>query len=170
MAPELLSQADNWFCFHLLSESDAGTLGKHNSHFSHDVLAHLISEPISGNCYMWSAPKQPFVLSVRIRDFEQLYKQNINNDKNEPEYANSAALDIMKKYEETIGKLSEGLKNKLIENKSSLSIMHFDDGEVLGLYDGQLYQLIMEVKKDYPEEYRSANELKPVLLKRIFGY
>ncbi len=69
MAPELLSQADNWFCFHLLSEGDAGTLGKYNSHYSHDILAHLIGEPIQGNCYMWSAPKQPFVFPVRIRRF-----------------------------------------------------------------------------------------------------
>ena len=28
MSPELLSQADNWFCFHLLSEGDAGTLAR----------------------------------------------------------------------------------------------------------------------------------------------
>lgn len=56
MAPELLSQADNWFCFHLLSEGDAETLGSYNSRYSEDVLAHLIGEPISGNCFMWSAP------------------------------------------------------------------------------------------------------------------
>ena len=75
MAPEILSQSDNWFSFHLLSEGDASTLGKYNSHYSHDVLAHLIGEPIPGNCYMWSAPKQPFILPVRIRDFEALYEQ-----------------------------------------------------------------------------------------------
>jgi uncharacterized protein len=46
IAPEILSQADNWFCFHLLSEGDAGTLGKYNAHFSDDVLAHLIAEPM----------------------------------------------------------------------------------------------------------------------------
>ena len=69
MAPELLSQADNWFCFHLLSEGDASILGRYNSHYSSDILAHLIAEPIPGNCYMWSAPHQPFVLPVRLRDF-----------------------------------------------------------------------------------------------------
>ena len=41
-------QADNWFCLHLLSEGDAGTLGKYNSHYSDDVLAHLIGEPSAG--------------------------------------------------------------------------------------------------------------------------
>jgi len=43
--------------------------GKFNSHYSDDVLAHLIGEPIPGNCFMWSAPHQPFVLPVRIRSF-----------------------------------------------------------------------------------------------------
>lgn len=52
MAQELLSQSDNWFSFHLLSEGDARTLGKYNSHFSDDVLSHLVGEPISGNCFM----------------------------------------------------------------------------------------------------------------------
>ena len=81
MAPEIMSQADNWFSFHLLSEGDASTLGKYNSHYSHDILAHIIGEPIPGNCYMWSAPKQPFVLPVRIRNFEELYKKNISKNK-----------------------------------------------------------------------------------------
>ena len=27
------------------------------------------SEPIPGNCYFWSAPDQPFVLPVRVREF-----------------------------------------------------------------------------------------------------
>lgn len=168
MAPELLSQADNWFCFHLLSESDASTLGRHNSHFSHDVLAHLIGEPISGNCYMWSAPKQPFVLSVRIRDFEKMYKEQIINNKDEAEYPNSPAITIMKKYKEVIDKLSDRLKTKLVENRKSLSTMKFEE-DLLGLYDGQLYQLIMEVREEFPSELRTANELKHVLLKNILG-
>src|SRR5690606_10419936 len=77
LAPELLSQGDNWFAFHLLSEADARTLHYHNAHYSDDILAHLIGEPIQGNCYMWSAPNQPFVLPVRIANFEALYGSNI---------------------------------------------------------------------------------------------
>ena len=83
LAPEILSQADNWFCFHLLSEGDAGTLGKYNAHFSDDILAHLIAEPIPGNCFMWSAPHQPFVLPVRVRNFEALYQKAIKSDRQE---------------------------------------------------------------------------------------
>lgn len=166
MAPELLSQADNWFCFHLLSEGDANTLGKYNAHFSHDVLAHLIGEPIQGNCYMWSAPKQPFVLPVRIRDFELLYKNTIKNNLQEPEYHNSPAKNIMMKYEERIQQLAAALRNKLIDSKSSLSTRKFDD-DYFGIYEGQLYFFIKEIKEQFPEEFRSENELKSLLLKHI---
>ncbi|MCX8019348.1 MAG: DUF87 domain-containing protein [Chitinophagaceae bacterium] len=169
MAPELLSQADNWFCFHLLSEGDAGTLGKYNSHYSHDILAHLIGEPIQGNCYMWSAPKQPFVLPVRIRDFESLYKDCIVNNKEEPEYANSSAKKILEKYNERISKMADSLKLKLIDKKASLSMMKFDD-DFLGIYDGQLYYFIKELKEEFPDEFRSVNELKPILLKSILEF
>lgn len=169
MAPELLSQADNWFCFHLLSEGDAGTLGKYNSHYSHDILAHLIGEPIQGNCYMWSAPKQPFVLPVRIRDFESLYKDGIVNNKEESEYPNSSAKSILQKYSERISKMTNSLKQKLVEKKASLATMKFDD-DFFGIYDGQLYFLIKELKEEFPDEFRSENELKPILLKTILEF
>src|SRR5690606_27953551 len=133
------------FCFHLLSEGDAATLGKYNSHFSHDILAHLISEPITGNCYMWSAPKQPFVLPVRVRDFESLYKANIINNKNEPAYTKSPALGLSNKYQQRTKQLADALKTKLIESKQSLSLIHFDD-DAWGIYDGQLYELVKSVK------------------------
>ena len=168
MSPELLSQADNWFSFHLLSEGDAGTLGKYNSHYSPDILAHLIGEPIQGNCYMWSAPKQPFVLPVRIRDFEALYKKNIVDNKDELEYSNSPALKVMRKYQERIQKLSEDLKSKLIEMKSSLTMMKFDN-EYLGIFGNQLFFIIKEIKDAYPEELKSENELKDLLLTQILG-
>ena len=168
MAPELLSQADNWFSFHLLSEGDAGTLGKYNSHYSHDIIAHLIGEPIQGNCYMWSAPKQPFVLPVRIRDFESLYRKNIINNKNEPRYIDSPALKIMQKSQERIQKLSNDLKNKLVDPKTTLSTKDFDDG-FLGILSGQLYYFIKEAKEAYPEELRNEDELKSLLLKQILG-
>lgn len=166
MSPELLSQADNWFCFHLLSEGDAGTLGKYNSHYSHDVLAHLISEPISGNCYMWSAPKQPFVLPVRIRSFEELYAKTVNKKKDEALFEKSAAKEIRRKSEARNKALAEALKVKLKENKSKLSGKAFDN-DLWGIYDGQLYMILKEVKQieTFKDEYRTENELKPVILK-----
>jgi hypothetical protein len=70
IAPELLSQGDNFFAFHLLSVGDLKSLQGHNAHFSNDVLASILNEPIKGNAYMWSAPDQPFVLPARIHNFE----------------------------------------------------------------------------------------------------
>lgn len=165
MSPELLSQADNWFCFHLLSEGDAGTLGKYNSHYSHDVLAHLIGEPISGNCYMWSAPKQPFVLPVRIRSFEELYSETVNKSKDTDPFEKSAAKEIRKKSEARNKALAEALQTKLKENKSKLSGKSFDE-DVWGIYDGQLYMILKDIKQmdDFQDEFRSENELKTVIL------
>lgn len=72
MAPELLSQGDNFFTFHLLSANDLKTLQQHNAHFSDDILASILNEPIKGNCYFWSAPDQPFVLPARILNFDNV--------------------------------------------------------------------------------------------------
>ena len=163
MAAELLSQADNWFCFHLLSEGDAGILGKFNSHYSHDILAHLIGEPIQGNCYMWSAPKQPFVLPVRIRDFELLYKKNIMENENESIHSDSPALKIMQKSQERIAKMSNDLHEMLIDQRKLLSIMEFDDDSV-GIYENQLYVFLKSIKEKHPDEFKDENQLKTQIL------
>lgn len=70
IAPELLSQGDNFFAFHLLSVADLKSLQGHNAHYSNDILASILNEPIKGNAYIWSAPDQPFVLPCRINNFE----------------------------------------------------------------------------------------------------
>jgi len=166
MAPELLSQADNWFCFHLLSEGDAATLGKYNSHYSHDILAHLIGEPIQGNCYMWSAPKQPFVLPVRIRSFEELYAKKVKKKIDEAPFEKSPAKEIRRKSEARNKALAEALRTKLKENESKLSGKSFDN-DLWGIYDGQLYMILREIKQmeAFKDEHRSENELKPIILK-----
>lgn len=74
---ELLSQGDNFFVFHLLSAQDLFTLKSANAHFSDDVLASLLNEPIAGNAYFWSAPYQPFVLPLRVMNFEEYAKKRI---------------------------------------------------------------------------------------------
>jgi Helicase HerA, central domain len=70
IAPELLSQGDNFFAFHLLSVGDLKSLQDHNAHYANDVLAAILNEPIKGNVYLWSAPDQPFVLPARVHNFE----------------------------------------------------------------------------------------------------
>ena len=74
IANELLSQGDNFFAFHLLSEGDLKALQRANAHFSNDILANILNEPIKGNAYFWSAPDQPFILPVRITDFNKYAK------------------------------------------------------------------------------------------------
>jgi len=168
MAPELLSQADNWFCFHLLSEGDAGVLGKYNSHFSHDILAHLIGEPIPGNCYMWSAPKQPFVLPVRIRNFEKLYRENIRESDNEPSYWNSPAITIRQRANERYKKMAEDLSARIrnVIKHRQKSFKKIGDN-LYGIFGGQLYRIIEEIKPE--DECLSENQLKIILMNQIFG-
>jgi len=165
LSPELLSQADNWFSFHLLSEGDAITLGKYNSHYSHDILSHLIGEPIQGNCYMWSAPHQPFVLPVRVRSFEELYcKEVIKDDKSQP-YNKSIASNYMSRIVEQNKTFADALKEKL---KEKTIVYHDFENGLLGVYDKQLYMIIRELKQTvFKNELREENDLKTILLETI---
>jgi hypothetical protein len=69
---QIISQGDNFFVLHLLNDNDLQTLKRHNAYFSDEILGFIRSEPIPGNCYFWSAPSQPFVLPVRVRNFESV--------------------------------------------------------------------------------------------------
>ncbi|WCN03677.1 ATP-binding protein [Streptomyces sp. M92] len=77
---ELLSQGDNFFVFHLLSQGDLISLKKANAHFSEDLLATLLNEPLVGNGIYWSsAPgtdrhSRPYPVSVRVLSFEGSYE------------------------------------------------------------------------------------------------
>jgi hypothetical protein len=73
IASQILSQADNFFAFHMISKSDLVTLQQANAHYSNDVLTQILNEPIPGKCYIWSSP-QPFVLPLKVLNFEGLAK------------------------------------------------------------------------------------------------
>jgi uncharacterized protein len=171
MAAEILSQADNWFCFHLLSEGDAGTLGKYNSHYSEDVLAHLIGEPIPGNCYMWSAPLQPFVLPVRVRSFEGLYKQNVNSDTAAQPVPNIRAQGLLRHLSEALDRLAAALIPKLKEPNVKFCAIPQQKlpagGQPIGIKSGQLYFLIRDIKT--ASDTQSEEQLKRPLLTHILG-
>ncbi len=163
LASELLSQADNWFAFHLLSEGDAGVLGKYNSHYSSDILSHLIGEPIPGNCFMWSAPHQPFVLPVRVRSFESIYGGNVNLD-SKAEAISAPSEKVNQKLAVRHTALSERLKGLL--KGSNVRLVELAE-DVVGIYRGQLYHLIKEAKS--ADDYESENELMEPLLKAVLG-
>jgi uncharacterized protein len=170
LAPELLSQADNWFCFHLLSASDARTLGHHNAHFSDDILAHLIGEPIPGNCYMWSAPLQPFVLPVRIRSFETLYGANIKIEPNAARVEGTSAQAIVKDLSGAIDRLATALRERLKKpNVKFVQMPTISAGgsQRCGVSSGQLYYLIQEIKTT--ADTQPDDELKGRLLTHLLG-
>jgi uncharacterized protein len=169
MAPELLSQADNWFCFHLLSEGDASTLGRYNAHYSDDVLAHLIGEPIPGNCFMWSAPNQPFVLPVRVRSFEELYRSQVKTDPAAMRLEGTRAQQVLEAVSEALERLKGGLLKALKEPRARF--VRVPDAlpgsrEGIGLYSGQLYYMIKEIKTvaDTQSEDQLMEELLTLLL------
>jgi len=171
MAPEILSQADNWFCFHLLSEGDANTLGKYNSHFSGDILAHLIAEPISGNCFMWSAPHQPFVLPVRVRNFEALYKKNIKSDLQEGRLDGLAAQRLGQDLAGALDRLAEQFL-AVLRTEPKIRYVRIPGAlpggkEGVGVYSGQLFYVIKGIKTE--ADTQPEDRLKKELLTRILG-
>jgi len=74
---EILSQADNFFVFHLLSKGDLDSLNRANAHYSGDIITQVLNEPIKGKCYMWTS-SQPFVLPVSIKNFEEQNRPNLS--------------------------------------------------------------------------------------------
>lgn len=75
ISDQLLSQGDNFFTLHLVSNVDFDALKRNNAHFSEDILSFLLNEPIAGNAYLWSAPDQPYVVSVNLFEFEEYAKK-----------------------------------------------------------------------------------------------
>lgn len=69
IGPELVSQCDNFFVFHLLSGVDLDALGHSNLHYSADIVNSLASEPIPGNCFFWSGRGLSIVTCARILPF-----------------------------------------------------------------------------------------------------
>jgi uncharacterized protein len=84
---ELLSQGDNFFVFHLLSQGDLIALRRANAHFSDDLLAALLNEPLVGHGIFWSSAPgtdqhaRPYPLSVRVLNFSKAHAiRDPNND------------------------------------------------------------------------------------------
>lgn len=169
MASEIMSQADNWFCFHLLSEGDAETLGRFNSHFSSDILSHLIGEPIPGNCFMWSAPRQPFVLPVRVRSFEDAYKPYVRKNPSETMLSGIRAQQIVEALSKALDRLKTGLVDALKRNTTKFYRIPgaLPGGEGIGVKSGQLYYIIRDLKT--PADTQPEDQLKQILLNLILG-
>ncbi|MBS0606789.1 MAG: DUF87 domain-containing protein [Verrucomicrobia bacterium] len=74
---EILSQTDNFFVFHLISGGDLTALKNANGHFSDDILAGLLNEPIEGQGVFWSSAgeKSTFPIPFRAFNFSDLYRR-----------------------------------------------------------------------------------------------
>jgi len=127
IAPEMLSQGDNFFAFHLLSAHDLKTLQFHNAHFSDDVLAHLLNEPIRGNVYFWSAPHQPFVLPARIRNFEGEYGPGMPDQDRLTHPVETGIEAIRSSQQATIRRLSVGTREAICGGRIRLDALDGDD-------------------------------------------
>lgn len=79
ISTDILSQGDNWFVFHLLSDKDLQDVKRANAHFSDDLLSSLLNEPIVGQGVFWSSvpidnsPK-PYPIPLRVLSFEHTVK------------------------------------------------------------------------------------------------
>lgn len=74
---EIVSQADNMFVFHLLSDLDLKTLRSANGHFSDDILASLLNEPIEGQgvFYTTTTPKLTYPIPFRAFNFADIHQR-----------------------------------------------------------------------------------------------
>lgn len=83
---EIISQSDNFFAFHLLSEGDLTTLRRANPHFSDDILSSLLNEPLVGSGYFVSLhSEKQYPIPFRPFDFAKRYPGRL---------ASGAALDV----------------------------------------------------------------------------
>ena len=107
ISSEILSQGDNWFAFHLLSATDLRAMRNANAHFSGDVLASLLNEPIPGHGVFWSSVSgRSYPIPVRTMLFEAEHAAR------DPEYGgspgNTAAKALADKARSALVRLGEG--------------------------------------------------------------
>ena len=150
MAPELLSQGDNFFAFHLLSAHDLKTLQQHNAHFSDDILASILNEPIKGNCFFWSAPDQPFVLPARILNFD-----DVGEDFPDAQTANTSlevgARQFESKSRQSESELTRTIRETVtaVNGKNGVEFYHLpadhpDSGNMVAFYKSRLAAQVAE--------------------------
>lgn len=129
ISTDILSQGDNWFVFHLLSDKDLQDVRRANAHFSNDILSSLLNEPIVGQGVFWSSVDtgsglKPYPIPIRVSSFEHVVKIR---DKSETESHIDNYVTSLKK------RMSDMLPNEVIEETLDVeseiitSEMTFDD-------------------------------------------
>ncbi len=167
ISTELLSQGDNWFIMHLLSEADLKTVKSSNAHFSNDILSVLLNEAIPGQGVMWSSVGgTPYPISLRVLSFENLYSMRDKNH-NLPMPDNYAVnlKETMNNIPD-IEKIKWDVVKNLQENKKFNELIKSETGIMWG-------HLIGKIKKILPDEYmgdkqKDSNDLVPKVLDIMF--
>jgi len=97
ITPEILSQGDNWFAFHLLSAGDLRAVKSANAHFSDDILSSLLNEPIPGHGVFWSSVGgKSYPIPIRVLSFEGQYSPRDHEYNKAP--AETAAQDLRERF------------------------------------------------------------------------
>lgn len=138
---ELVSQGDNFFVFHLLSTEDLFSLKRANAHFSDDVLAEVLNEPIPGNAYLWSAPYQPFVIPLRVENFEEYAAQRTGTEAVEP--STTAAEDFAERMPGLQSELDTTVRELLVDGPRVpvYSNLESDNHSLAGMLAVKLWNL-----------------------------
>ncbi|AFV76344.1 putative ATPase [Thermus oshimai JL-2] len=182
---EILSQGDNWFVFHLLSQADLLALKRANAHFSDDLLSSLLNEPIPGHCVFWSSVGgKPYPLSLRILSFEGLYPlqdpfykrdavptavsklmqklaSSPRNLEVEPEEEKEDYLN--KAYRE----LAKAMKRALEQEDPVIARLNSDQGIQYGKLQEWVANLLEEMGWSNPQDWAHRN--LPRILDEAFG-
>lgn len=159
---ELLSQGDNFFVFHLLSQGDLISLKKANAHFSEDLLATLLNEPLVGNGIYWSsAPgtdrhSRPYPVSVRVLSFEDSY------DMADPDYALPAPDSFAAQARASV----EDRRSEALAASASLAVSHPQgstsevDGEDLAVDDSAIAIVHLRDKAEFQKMINTPRGIK----------
>lgn len=142
---ELLSQADNWFVFHLLSNGDLGALRSANGHFSDDLLSSLLNEPLPGHGLAWSSVnRKPYPVSVRIVDFQAMVPKLLDAD-HTGKPMDTAATALMDGRTKTL--------------ESARQLAGDGDGD-MSLNDAVLAAMVKHVDEKVGDKLREGQEVK----------
>ena len=166
---DILSQGDNWFVFHLLSDKDLYDVKRANAHFSNDILSSLLNEPIVGQGVFWSSVNlkdegmKPYPIPIRILPFEKMIsRKDVNNDMK----AIDTYASLMRKRFDVISESSEmNVDNSQSVIEEEVDFMRTTIREIAGILkiDLDLEQRMRDSERGIPWGYISGDKIKSLI-------
>ena len=142
---QILSQGDNWFVFHLLSQTDLNNVKKANSNFSSDILSSLLNEPIQGNGVFWSSANgHAYPIPIRTLSFEDMYNPiDPNYDKKADEVYAKSMSDKFRNEVREMAKGTYSKNEKPIETDTPNQKME-NDIDIMDIYVRQATKILTQ--------------------------